>query len=273
MEENKVEKNTGVFIRQVLHVLRRNLWLMLAVIILVAGCGIGYSYVRKPEYTANIRISFTVVGKESETIGENIQYINTIVDFVDEGVVVDRANAYYIKWVDNYKQNGKGVQEFYQDYQRVGAGVSNELFDKYDRIDTLSADKFIHASSIITLTKQNAQDTNWIFQIGYTDKNAQDALEKVYILALAYEHEIEGGEYFKINVSIENLGYDGLSLDIAKRTIVIVSIILGIVLAIIIVYLKNLLDNTIKDKAELERITNVQNIGCIELIEEVKNGK
>ena len=123
------------------------------------------------------------------------------------------------------------------------------------------------------MTKQNEQDTNWIFQIGYTDKNAQDALEKVYILALAYEHEIEGGEYFKINVSIENLGFDGISIDMSKKTIIIIAVALGIVLAIIIVYLKNLLDNTIKDKAELERITNVQNIGCIELIEEVKNGK
>ncbi len=273
MEENKVEKNTGGFIRQVLYVLRKNVWLMLAVIIVVTGCGIGYSYVRKPEYTANIRVSFTVVGNNSETIGENMQYITTIVDFVDEGVVVDRANAYYIKWVDDYKQEGKTVQEFYQDYQRVGTGIANELFDKYDRVDTLSADKFIYSSSIITLTKQNEQDTNWIFQIGYTDKLSQDAVEKVYILALAYEHEIEGGEYFKINVSIENLGFDGISLDMSKRTIVIIALALGIILSIIIVYLKNLLDNTIKDKEELERITNVQNIGCIELVEEVKNGK
>ncbi len=273
MEENKIQKDTGGFIRQVLHTLKRNVWLMLAVIIIVMACGLGYSYVRKPEYTANIRVSFSVAGKDSETIGENMQYINTIVDFVDEGVVVDRANAYYIKWVDDYKQKGKTVQEFCQDYKQFGNGIVNDIYDNYNRVDTLSADRFIYSGSITTLTKQNKEDTNWIFQIGYSDKTSQDAMEKAYILVFAYEHELEGDEYFKLDVNIDNLGFDGISLDISKKTILIISFALGLVLAIILVYLRNLMDNTIKDRDELERITNVQNVGCINLVEEGKNGK
>ncbi len=277
MEENKMEKNNGGFIRQVLYVLRRNVWLMLVVVIIATGCGLGYSYIRNPKYTANIRVRFSVEGNTSSAIGENMQYINTIVDFADEGVVVDRANAYYIKWVDGYKKTGKTVQEFYNDFKEIKT-VPNEIYDNYVAKDTLSADRFIYMSSITTLTKQNQEDTNWIFQVGYTDVNTQDALEKAYILVLAYEHELEGGEYFKgtstsIDVNIENLGFDGISLDIAKKTIVIISFALGIVLALILVYLKNLFDNTIKDRAELERIAGVENLGCIDLVEEVKNGK
>ena len=45
------------------------------------------------------------------------------------------------------------------------------------------------------------------------------------------------------------------------------------VLALVLVYIKNLFDNTIKNKEDLERITGVQLVGCIDLVEEGKNGK
>lgn len=278
MEENKKEKNQGGFIQQVLYHLKKNLVLILTVIIIVTGCGAGYSVVRKPEYTANMRVSFSVEGKDSATIGENIQYINTIVDFVDEGVVVDRANAYYIKWVDGYKKDGKTVQEFCEVFKEINTpGVVNTLYRDYDRIETLSADKFIYASSISTKTKQNEDTTNWIFQICCSDGSSQDALEKAYILVLAYEHELEGGEYFgensSLKVNIGNLGFDGVSVDMSKKSIIIIAFALGVVLAVLLVYVKNLFDNTIKDKDELEMITGVELVGCIDLVEEGKNGK
>lgn len=275
MEEKKVEKNQSGFIRQALHVLKRNLVLILVVIIIVTGCGVGYSFVRNPEYTANMRVSFSVEGKDSATIGENIQYINTIVDFVDEGVVVDRANAYYIKWADGFKKEGKTVQEFCDYYNQIN--VPNELYDKYGRKETLPTDTFIYASSISTKTKQNEDTTNWIFQICCTDSNSQDALEKAYILVLAYEHELEGGEYFgensSLKVNIGNLGFDGISIDMSKKSIIVIAFALGVILSLVLVYVKVLFDKTIKDRQELERITGVELVGCINLVEEGKNGK
>ncbi len=278
MEEKVMEKNNGGFIRQILRVLRANVWLILAVVIIATACGLGYSYLRNPKYTAKIRVSFSVEGKGSSAIGENMQYINTIVDFADEGVVVDRANAYYIRWVDGYKKNNKTIEDFCKDYLAFGTGIENEIYDNYVAEETLSADRFLYSGSIETFTKQNQQDTNWVFQIGYTDNNEQDAIEKANILALAYEHELEGGEYFigdkmSVKVIIENLGDDGVTPDMSKTTIVLISFALGIVLALMLVYIKTLFDKTIKDKAELERITEVQIIGCIDLVEEGKNGK
>lgn len=279
MEDNKLEQHQDGFIRQVLHVLKRNMGLILAVILIITACGVGYSYVREPKYTANMRVRFSVKGKESSVIGENRQYINTIVDFVDEGVVVDRANAYYIQWVDGYKKEGKTVQEFCKDFKEIGIdGVVNKLYNYYDRINTLKADRFIFAGSITTLTKQNQNETNWIFQIGYTDIDVQDALEKTYILVLAFEHELEGGDYFvgestSLKVNIGDLGFAGTSIDLPKINIIIISFALGVILALILVYLKNILDNTVKDRAELEKITGAEIIGCIELVEEGKNGK
>ncbi len=279
MEENKTQQNQDGFIRQVLHVLKRNIGLILAVVIIATGCGVGYSYVRNPKYTSNMRVSFSVEGNDSNTIGENIQYIDTIVDFVDEGVVVDRANAYYIKWVDEYKNTGIKIQDFYSEFKdyKISSQQYNELYDKYDRESTLKADRFIYANAITTQTKKNQNDTNWIFQIGYTDGISQDSLEKVYILVLAYEHELEGGEYFgensSLKINISNLGFDGVSMDMSRLNIIIVAATLGFVLALILVYIKNFLDNTIKDKAELEMITGTEVLGCIELLEEGKNGK
>ena len=279
MEENKIEQNQGDFIRQVLHVLKRNIGLILAVVIIAAGCGVGYSYVRSPKYTANIRVKFFVEGKDSSAIGENMQYINTIVDFVDEGVVVDRANAYYIKWVDGYKKQGKNIKEFYSDFNEIKIqGGDNALYSNYDRINTLKADRFISAGSIVTLTKKNKNETHWTFQIGYTDIDSQDALEKTYVLVLAFEHELEGGDYFvgeetSLKINIENLYSDGTTLDLSKSNIIIIAVCLGLILALILIYLKTLLDNTVKDRNELERITGAEILGCIDLVEDGKNGR
>ncbi len=274
MEENRLEQTSSGFIRQILRVLRRNILLMVVIIFVATGCGVGYSYIRHPNYTANMRVSFSVEGNDRNTIGENIQYIDTIVDFVDEGVVVDRANAYYIKWVDEYKKDNVEIKDFYNQFKDFEiAGQQNYLDKTYDRESTLKSDRFIYSSSITTLTKKNQNDTNWIFQIGYTDAQSQDALEKAYILVLAYEHELEGGGYFTLDVSIDNLGFDGTTLDQSKTSIIIIALAIGIVFALVVVYIKHLLDNTIKDKADLERITNVRIVGCIELVEEGKNGK
>lgn len=279
MEENKVEQNQNGSIRQVLHALKRNIGLILVIVILATGCGFGYSYLRDPQYTAKVRVSFSVEGKDSTTIGENMQYIDTMVDFVDEGVVVDRANAYYIKWVDQYKANGENIQDFYNTFKNIKiSGQTNELFDKYDRETTLKADRFIFANFISTQTKKNQNDTNWIFQIGYTDGVSQDALEKAYILVLAYEHELEGGDYFvgestSLSVNISNLGYDGESVDLSKKKIVAMAFLIGFVIALLIVYLKTLFDKTIKNRDELALLTETEILGCIEMVEEVKNGK
>ena len=274
MDEQKNVKMHSNLIRDIFFVIRRNIILALAVIILVSGLGVGYSYLRKPNYVASNRVNFSIDGGTTASINEIRQYVDTVVDFCDEGVVLDRANAYYSFYIDG-KNEGEyqDIKEFYNTYEQVDDKnpSSNLIFNNYDREATLKDENFLVASAVSTETIKNQEATNWVFKVKYTDKNEQDAIEKIHILILAYKHEIiDGGDengqqnpYFSIQVKISNLGLDGVSKDVSKSKIIIISVVIGFALSLLVVYLKNLLDNTVKDKEDLERLTGVAVLGFI----------
>ena len=274
MDEQKNVKMHSNLIRDIFFVIRRNIILALAVIILVSGLGVGYSYLRKPNYVASNRVNFSIDGGTTASINEIRQYVDTVVDFCDEGVVLDRANAYYSFYIDG-KNEGKyqDIKEFYNAFEQVDDKnpSSNLIFKNYDRSTTLKDENFLVASAVSTETIKNQEATNWVFKVKYTDKNEQDAIEKIHILILAYKHEIiDGGDengqqnpYFSIKVKISNLGLDGVSKDVSKTKIIIIAVVIGFALSLLVVYLKNLLDNTVKDKEDLERLTGVAVLGFI----------
>lgn len=283
-EQKNVNKHSNL-IRDILFVIKRNIILALAVIILVSGIGVGYSYMRKPNYIASNRVSFSIDGgNDTASINEIRQYVDTVIDFCDEGVVLDRANAYYSFYVDG-KSKGeyKNINEFYNTFEQVDTNntESNQIFKNYDRASTLKDENFLVVSAVSTETIKNKDATNWVFKVKYTDKNQQDAIEKIHILILAYKHEIiDGGDengqqkpYFSIKVKISNLGLDGVSQDVSKGKIIIIAVIIGVVLSLLVVYLKNLLDNTVRDKEDLERLTGVAVLGYISERKEEKDGK
>lgn len=286
MEGQKSTKMHSNLIRDILFVIRRNIILALAVIILVSGVGVGYSYMRKPNYIASNRVSFSIDGGTTASINEIRQYVDTVVDFCDEGVVLDRANAYYVEWVDNYKDDLKDIKEFYDKFEQVKDPITsqyNDIFLNYTRptvngSTSLKDERFLVSGAVSTETVKNQDATNWVFKVKYTDKTEKDALEKIYVLVLAYKHELysenNNDSYFtNLNVKISNLGLDGVSKDVSKSKIIIIAVIIGIVLSLLVVYLKNLLDNTVKDREDLERITGVAVIGSIGERREEKDGK
>ncbi len=292
-EQQEIQKEDSL-IRNILFALRKNIFLILAIIIITTSLGLGYSYIKKPKYTASVRVNFSIDGNTTATINEMRLYIDTIVDFCGQGVVVDRANAYYIEWVENYRQEyyeqEKNIEDFYAEYSSPkNQGVENDIFKNYQRPNssqpgTLKDESFIVSGDISTQTVKNDEATNWIYAVNYTDNNEKEALEKTYILVLAYKHELywdsELGDlgverYFTgLTINIDSLGFDGISSDVSYIKIIIFSFLIGAVLAVIIVYVKNLFDNTIKDADELERITDTQVLGRVNFIKEKnKNGK
>ncbi len=293
MDEQKNTKVQSNLIRDILFVIRRNIILALAVIILVSGIGVGYSYLRKPNYVASNRVSFSIGGGTTASINEIRQYVDTVVDFCDEGVVLDRANAYYVEWVDYYKDQLKDVKEFYNVFEQAGQTIENpdgsktiqynDLFLNYTRptangSTSLKDETFLTAGNISTETAKNDDATNWVFNVKYTDRTEQDALEKIIILVLAYKHELYSDAQIKpyftnLNVKISNLGLDGISKDVSKTKIIIIAVILGVVLSLLVVYLKNLFDNTVKEREDLERLTGVAVLGFITDRKEEANGK
>lgn len=287
MDEQKNINKQSNLIRDILFVLKRNLILALAVIVFVSSLGVGYSYMRKPNYIASHTVSFSIDSSDKNTasINEIRKYVDTVVDFCDEGVVLDRANAYYSFFIDG-KTTGEyeTIEEFYNTYEKVDMDDpnSNELFfNKYDRESTLKDENYLVESSVSTNTTKNEDATSWVFDVNYTDKTQKDAKEKNYILVLAYKHEIlDGGNkngqqdpYFSINVKISSLGFVGITKDLSQIKIIIIAVILGVVFSLLVVYLKNLLDNTVKDKEDLERLTGVAVLGYITDRKEELNGK
>ncbi len=286
MEEKENLQNEQNLLRRFLFLIRRYIVLILSVVILVTALGTGYSYIRKPSYTSSVRVSVSISGSTSATVNDIRKYIDTIVDFCDEGVVVDRANDYYKDWLDDYKNTDSNVINFYNSFEKVvdpSTGMENELFKGYERPSnnqqgTLADETFILASSINTETVKHENATSWVFNIKYSDKNSQESVDKLYILLLAYKHELDkdnlGGQYFKnLSVNIENLGINGINKDLSKKRIVIISFLISVVLALALVYVINLFDKTVKDRVELSKLTGVQVVGCISYLQEKENGK
>ena len=322
MEEQRIHDNSGGFIREALYVLRRNLILMLVVVFLATAIGVVFANVRKPNYTASVKISFQaeIVDKTNSSsqttydINAMRAYIDTVVDFADEGVVVDRANYYYTRWLDE-KDGGMKLSQFTHSYHEQRKDENGELmyeqlknekgelvFDQDDKpvpdlekpimdlvynVDKVAPydqyiavdDVYFTSGGIGVSTTVTDNATQFVFSIRYADKNSTIAREKAEILALAFSKEIcseapNGYKYFSdLNISVKSLGYEGYSMDISKMMIIVIAVILGIFLAIAVAYIKNLLDNTVKSKEDLERLTGVKVLTAINYQGGKRHGK
>ncbi len=276
---------------KILFAIKKNLFLILAIIFITTSLGLGYSYIKKPNYTANIRVNFSI-GENTEatttTINEMVKYIDTIIYFCGQPVVLDRANAYYVEWIENYQQKyyaqGKTIEDFYEDFEfPKQQGSFNNLYNKYEKPDsgqagsgTLKDETFLTSGAISTQTAKTESTTIWVYTIGYTDANKQDAYEKAHILVLAYKHELywdsdlgKQEQYFtNLDVNIENLGFDGINSNVSKIKILLIGFLIGAVIAFAVVYIKSALNNTVTNKDEYERLSGTQIIGTINYVKE-----
>lgn len=258
MEENKVEQREEGIFAELLFVAKRNLALILAIIILCTMIGGAYIYLRKPNYTASVGVRVFAEAPNQEKYSDDFittqNYIHSIIDFCDSGVVIDRANYYYSVW---RSREDVVLEDFLKE---------NIEYNK----NFVLENKDIVASGISTKTgAAKSEYTSIVFHINYTDENKDEALVKVQILAKAFAEESKivdkyGKQvYFKIDINIESKGVSSVVADISETKILLVSIIAGVFLAAVVVYLKTLLDNGIKTKDELERITGAEVLSAI----------
>ena len=182
MDEQIREESGSSFISDILFVLKRNIILILVVILLFTAGGVGYSFVKEPSYTASYRVIFQAKTNNSgvtQNINAMRAYVDTAVDFCDEGVVLDRANYYYENWVDE-KANGT----YFSDYLKA-----IELDDKYsEKFDT--PEKNYSAGNVEVTTVEDGGSTQFIFSIKYTDVDKDVATEKAGLLTYAFKKEI-----------------------------------------------------------------------------------
>lgn len=272
MDEHIIEENGNTLVRDILFVLKRNIILILAVVILFAAGGVGYTFIMEPSYTASYRVIFQAQTSSSASITQNINamraYIDTAVDFCDEGVVIDRANYYYENWKD----------------EKFGGVYFTDYLDGLDNNDKYSADFITPAvnydkSKIKVETKEDGGSTQFVFSIKYTDSNQDVAKEKAGLLTYAFAKEInqtdgETGKYFgNLELVIQNRGFEGVVSNVSKVKTVLVATVIGAIVAVVIVYIKVLLDNTFKSKDELEAVTGTPVFANIDFVGGNGNGK
>ena len=273
MEKKKIETEEGsensLSIRDVLFVLRRNLILILAIVVIVTSCGIAYSFIRKPNYTATHVVMFDASDEQGSStrndVNAMISYLETVLDFCDEGVVLDRASYYYTKY-----QNGN-----YKSASDFIATIDKEA-DNY--VVTSGGDEHFEKSKIKVSSLSDSSSTNFVFTVSYTADDVQTAKDKVIILIYAYGKEAnlkkdDKGVYFRdISVNIGDRGYRDCNIDLSKKQITLVAGLIGVVLALMVVYVKSALDKTVKTKQDLEHITGTDILATIERIGGENNG-
>lgn len=128
----------------------------------------------------------------------------------------------------------------------------------------------IYASSI-AVTYYN--DESLIFSISYTDSDEVLAGKKLNVVVE------EAKEYLKDKLVADNVelkettNVNAKSVSYDYKTYLIIGAIAGLLIAVGYYLVRYLLDNTVKDKAEIEELTGVNVFACIEYTKPEENEK
>ena len=261
---NNLNKSEGKTIRELLLVLRNNLWLIIAIIALFIAGGIIFSVVQTPSYTASreVKLNCNVQGLEPGETGHTDAtnaYANTIIDFCDEGVVIDLANKYYI----NYRNsNYTSAEDYIKDLKNNSQGSQSQATKAVE----------IVASNIKIEKLVTEEEVPMFFKISYVDKDAQDAQDKVMFLVYAFSEKVaereensDHSKYFgNINVYIEDFHSLGYVSNTSSGKNILIFGAIGVVVAVLVVYIKTASNKTINTKEDLEKIVGAPVFAALE---------
>ncbi len=258
----------GELIKKAYLALKRNILLVLAVIVLITGAGVVVAYTKTPTYTATQSAVYKAEGEgtgSKENSEYTSAYFETFVNFCNQGCVVDRANFYY----DYYaKHQYKSVDEFIDSVNTV---VSEEDPLYYNAATDRVSASYINGGNIsVSASDTDSQTVSYMVGVNYKDATPTLARDKVKILLCAIEKEAnltnESGQkmYFGVNVSVKDYEYKGVSCDLSKSKIIIIAAVLSVVAAALAVYVVGLMDRTLRDKEELEKLTGCAVLAFIE---------
>ncbi len=268
------EQNKGFgesLIREILFAVKTNIILILVTIFICAGCGVAFSYVRKPNYTASVKVSYRASNEQgTSSTADNINmmnaFINTVVDFCDEGVVIDRANSYYVSYTNKTKSDPTlTIDEFIE-----SLNVNDSYSGEQAKGDV--EEKYILRSNLsVSVDIEGNEQNVYCFALSYKDKDADQAKIKVKLCVEAYSREIQAPssagqeKYFSgIKIDINSLGLVGEPIpDLTKTKLAFLGGVVGVLLATMLVYLISVTDGSVKSKAELEELTGIKHISNI----------
>ena len=245
--------------------LKRRIILVLAIILVFVGGGTIIANLRKPLYTATQMVSYKATRDDVNSTDMTSQYFQTVVGFCNKGCVVDRANYYYDVYANS--SEFKNVGEFIE-YVETHANDAEDF--TYYTTEKISQTKYIEQGRTSVSATSSTADPVYVINIRYTDANSTASTDKVRILLCAAKLEVnsknENGnsKYFGVNITLENYGSLGIASDWSKTRIISVALVMGVIVALLAVYLINLSDRTVKEKKDIESITGVSLLAFIE---------
>lgn len=269
MEMTKSSESGTKILKNIVFTAKRNIWLILAVIILVTGLGGVYSYFAKPVYTATQKLVYVGTSSANNVITDynamNI-FVGTIVDFCDEEVVLDRACFYYHGYLNKKMEEGEDytVRDYWE-----GHIVLNNIQYSYDQIPET---KLIYKKNISIVSEIKKGETpKFIFTLKYRDGDPVAAKEKVYFIVKAINEEsnakvtIDNGVvqttvnkyFYGLKTQVTDLGTENVTSNMSTVRTLIIAVLLGVIIATLVVYLKTIMNNAVKSKDDLEEITGV----------------
>lgn len=258
-------KKEGLDLKSFFEILRRYIVVIICVVAASAAVGTAAAYLRKPSYTASELVNYVAIIEGDTTATKNnsamTTYLATVVDFCDTGIVVDRANYYYEKYLEEYAAQGKTLGEFIESVRE-----NDDYEEKLAAGNATAREKYISAGNIKSVHNDDETVSVYSFTVSLTDGNETGAREKLRVLILAYDLELRS--YFTglktyVNETVENERDVAVKADVSKTKIILLSVLVGVVLAVAAAYLLYVSDGTIRSKEELERLTGTKLLGCV----------
>ena len=279
MSKISEERNQEFSLRDVLNVLRKNVVMIISIILVCVVLGGVYSKIRKPYYIATEHVNYRAqLYSNSSTTGDTVSNINimdgligTVKDFCKQDVVLLRANYYYRNYANWKLENNIGndalsVRKALKDYI---AHISDKDNDNYSLLVDAKIEDILPGN--ITITSSTGDRLEFYFSLGYKDADPLVAEEKVRILTFAYAREIQSStadnssNYFGgIDIILSDLGCYGCTVDMNTTKILVIFTLAGVVLSLLCVYLKVLFDNTVKDKDTVEKLTGASFLAYVQ---------
>ncbi len=260
-ENDNVKMERSIF-REIFFHLKENIILILIIVVMFTAGGVVYAKLQKPIYTANEKINYVAkYENDKEDVGKSINimraYVDTMKDFCTTGVVLDRAEYYY----NMYLTSGIQIDAFI-DLLKTGAYDAG-----YNPSNVQRTHYNAKAVSCNVVQAKDSTEDSFMFQLTYKNTNPTVAQEMIRVFAVAID--VEGEDYFE---GVETHVYElvkstqdiVVTNDTSNMKLIIVFALIGVIVSVFIVYLKTLLDNTIKDKEELEELTGVSVIAYID---------
>lgn len=237
-ENNQYTGGGGITFRQLLLIIRANIFLIVAIIVIATIVGVVYSTTRKTTYTAT-RSMIVICKNVSDENDNNIyndltatsRMMPTIAEYCKQEVVLSLAQEIY------GKSNSGEIK-------KSGVKVS------YDE-----------------------SGNNYFLYISYTDVEPDLARAKVMAVSEAEKEIVETVDakgnpvYVRMMTTLTFVDTIDTAEDLQKipcvmnsgsKMIVVLAVIIGIIVAVLVVLFRYLLDDTLKTKEELERATGTQ---------------